>query len=148
MLLVSQKANKEIINFRNKEGWEKYKEQTNKVADSIVAIVQDETLNINKAREVICKIDEKLQKECFSTIWVKQSRRTKTKPKQKKVTEELFNEQLEELMELIRTGASYKYANLRLWKMKELICGPKVGPAEPACINNPTTGELITNKES
>ena len=32
--------------------------------------------------------------------------------------------------------------------MKELICDPKVGPAEPACINNPTTGELITNKES
>ena len=25
--------------------------------------------------------------------------------------------------------------------------GPKVGPAEPACINDPTTGELITNKE-
>ena len=51
-------------------------------------------------------------------------------------------------MELIETGASFKDANLRVWKMKEMICGPKVGPAEPACINNPTTGELITNKES
>ena len=51
-------------------------------------------------------------------------------------------------MELIKTGASFKEANLRVWKMKELICGPKVGPAEPACIKNTTTGELITNKES
>ena len=51
-------------------------------------------------------------------------------------------------MELVRTGTSYKDANLRVWKMKELIVGPKVGPAEPAYINNPTTGELITNKES
>ena len=39
-------------------------------------------------------------------------------------------------------------ANLRVWKMKELIVGPKVGPAKPACINIPDTGELITNKES
>ena len=29
-----------------------------------------------------------------------------------------------------------------------MVVGPKVGPAEPACINDPNTGELITNKES
>ena len=33
-----------------------------------------------------------------------------------------------------------------MWKLKELICGPNVGSSEPACINNPETGELITNK--
>ena len=33
-----------------------------------------------------------------------------------------------------------------MWKLKELICGPKVGSSEPACINNPETGELITDK--
>ena len=27
------------------------------------------------------------------------------------------------------------------------VVGPKVGPAEPSCINDPNTGELITNKE-
>ena len=40
----ARKANKEIINFRNKEGLEKYKDETNKEADSIIAIAQDKTL--------------------------------------------------------------------------------------------------------
>ena len=74
--------------------------ETDKVADSIIAIAQDKNLNIDEVREAICKIDKKLQKECFETIWVKQSRRTKPKPKPKKEFEELFKEQLEELMEL------------------------------------------------
>ena len=49
---------------------------------------------------------------------------------------------------MIETGASFNDVGKRIWKMKETICGSKVSPAEPACINNPTTGELITNKES
>ena len=47
--------------------------------------------------------------------------------------------------ELLETGASFKDVSKRIWKMKETICGPKVGPAEPACINNPINGELITD---
>ena len=35
-----------------------------------------------------------------------------------------------------------------MWRLKELICGPKVGSTEPACINNPVSGELITDKET
>ena len=29
-----------------------------------------------------------------------------------------------------------------------MICGPKVGHSEPACINNPQTGDLITDRET
>ena len=60
----------------------------------------------------------------------------------------MFKEQVEEMEELHATGASYKDVNIRIWKMKEIICGPKVGPAEPACINNPISGELVTDKET
>ena len=42
----------------------------------------------------------------------------------------------------------FKDAHRKIWKMKEMVVGPKVGLAEPACINDPNTGELITNKES
>ena len=139
--------NKEIINFRNKEGWKLYKAETDKVADTITQIAQDENLNIDEVRDKICN-DEKIQKECFGTIWIKTKRKTKHKTKPKKEVEELFKEQLDNLLVLVRTGTNYKDANLRIWKMKELIVSPKVGPAEPACINNPDTGELITNKES
>ena len=122
---------------------DKYKVETDKVADTITLIAKDDNLNIDEVRDAICKIDEKIQKQCFGTIWIKPKRRTKHKPKPKKEVEELFTEQLEELIELVRTGTSYKDANLRVWKMKELVCGPKVGPAEPACINK----QIISNKQ-
>ena len=39
-----RRANKEIINFRNKEGWKLYKAETDKVADTITRIAQDVNL--------------------------------------------------------------------------------------------------------
>jgi hypothetical protein len=36
----------------------------------------------------------------------------------------------------------------RPWYSPSLICGPKVGSIEPACINNPESGEPITDKET
>ena len=44
-------------------------------------------------------------------------------------------------------GADFKDANKKLWKLKEKVVGPKVGPAEPSCINDPNTGDLIRNNE-
>ena len=55
--------------------------------------------------------------------------------------DELFKEHLDDL------DGDFKDEQRRLWKLKEKVVGPKVGPAEPACINDPTTGELITNKQ-
>ena len=72
----------------------------------------------------------------------------KGKKKNPKTTNELFSEQCEELNELIETGTNYKEVNRRMWKLKELICGPKVVFSEPACINNPDSGELITDKDT
>ena len=50
------------------------------MANSIIAIVKNETLNINEVREGISKIDEKLQKECFGTEWIKQSKERNLNP--------------------------------------------------------------------
>ena len=143
-----KRANKEIINFRNKDGWKLYKAESDRVADTITQIAKDKNLTIDEVRDKICSIDEKIQKECFGTIWIKPKRKTKHKPKPKKEVEELFKEQLDDLLEMVKTGTNYKDANRKIWKMKEMVVGPKVGPAEPACINNPITGKLITNKES
>ena len=98
-------------------------------------------------REKICKIDETIQKECFGTIWIKPKRNPRHKPKPKKELDELFKEHLDELLKMTDTGASFKDTNRKIWKMKQMVVRLKVGPAEPACINDPNTGELITNKE-
>ena len=137
---------KEIINFKNEDGWAKYKEESDTSAEVIKRIALDETLSIDEVREQIRAEDEKTQKRCFGTIWVGPKKQKKPKKKPSREINELFKEQYEELNELIETGASYKDVNRRIWKIKELICGPKVGSSEPACINNPETGELITDK--
>ena len=79
--------------------------------------------------------------------WTKEEKK-RAKKRPQKETKELFQEQCEELDELIATGTNYKDVNRRMWRLKELICGPKVGSTEPACINNPESGELITDKET
>ena len=65
-----------------------------------------------------------------------QRRKKRAKKRPLKETKELFQEQCEELDELIAAGTQYKDVNRRMWRLKELICGPKVGSTEPACINN------------
>ena len=90
--------------------------------------------------------DEK--RNCFGTIWIGPKKQKRAKNRSPKATNELFKEQCEELNELIKTGSTYKDVNRRMWKLKELKCGSKVGPSEPACINNPETGELITDKDT
>ena len=83
----------------------------------------------------------------FGTTWIKPRRTSGKKPKPKKDADELFKEHLDELLKMTDAGAYYKDAHKKLWKLKEKVVGPKVGPAEPSCINDPNTGELITNKE-
>ena len=46
-----KRANKEIINFRNSEGWELYKIATDKAADTITKIAKDKSLTIDEVRE-------------------------------------------------------------------------------------------------
>ena len=66
----------EIINFKNTEGWETYKTATDNAANEIAEIANDRELTIDKVRERICLIDEKLQRECFGTIWIKPKRKS------------------------------------------------------------------------
>ena len=45
-----RQANKEIINFKNKEGWKVYKIKTDKVADTITQIARDDNLTIDEVK--------------------------------------------------------------------------------------------------
>ena len=86
------KANKEIINFKNSEGWGTYKTATDNAANEIAEIANNGELTIDEVRERIHVIDEKLQRECFGTIWIKPKRTSGTNPKPKKEADELFKE--------------------------------------------------------
>ena len=43
------------------QGWKLPKAKTDKVADTITQIAQDENLTIDEVRDKICNIDEKIQ---------------------------------------------------------------------------------------
>ena len=92
------KANKEIINFKNSEGWETYKTATDNAANEIAEIANNGELTIDEVRERTRVVDEKLQRECFGTIWIKSKITSGTKPKPKKEADELFKEHLDELL--------------------------------------------------
>ena len=83
-ILDEWKPNKEIINYKNAGGWEKYKIATDNAANRVAEIANDGELTIDEVRERISVIDEKLQRECFGTIWIKPNKKSGTKPKPKK----------------------------------------------------------------
>ena len=60
----------------------------------------------------------------------------------------MFTEQFEVIEKMLEVGADHKDVNSRIHKLKGIMHGPKIKQAEPACINDPVTGELITDKES
>ena len=44
-------------------------------------------------------------------------------------------------------GASKRDVNNKVYRLRDLLNGPKIKPSEPICINDPVTGELITVRE-
>ena len=92
--------------------------------------------------------DLETQKSCFGTVWVGPGKKKRRRNKSSKDLKDRFKEEWDELNELVETGASYKDVTRRMWKMKEMIGGPKVDHSKPACINNPQTGDLITDRET
>ena len=59
----------------------------------------------------------------------------------------MYIEHTNRLDKLIREGYSPKDINARVYKLRSILNGPKIKPTEPACINDPETGELITNTD-
>ena len=48
---------------------------------------------------------------------------------------------------MLEGGYSAKDLNSTIYKVKEMINGPNIKPAEPMCIHDPATGDLITDDE-
>ena len=79
--------------------------------------------------------------------WEKPKFKNKQKIRKLKDSNELFMEQCQELDDMLDTGCSRTDLNLKIYKLKKLVCGPKLKPADPSCINDPITSELITDYE-
>ena len=56
----------------------------------------------------------------------------------------MYLDEVDRLDQLEREGYTPKDINARVYRLRNIITGPKIQPPEQACINDPVTGELIT----
>ena len=136
-----------IINLSNNEGWIKYTSISDKHAHRIRKAI--ETIDDpNVLERKLGYIDSEIQIEAFGIIWVGQSSKSrKAKKKNSKELNDMYKEYLEEIDSAVSECLDRKDIHSRMYKMKNLICGPKIKQQEQAAINHPVTNELITDED-
>ena len=135
-----------VINFNNAAGWDKYPNVSNKHAEEIIkTIAEIDDMNVLERKLDI--IDSDILIESFGITWRKiggSSNNKKRRKKSHKELKELFLDQQKQTDDLINLGLQGKDLNKKVQKMKQIVNGPKIKQAEPQAINDPKTGELIT----
>ena len=137
-----------VVNYGNPEGWKNYKEVSDKYAEKIETLVE-ETEDINRVRIKLDAINMEIENEAFGLIWKGNNKKKKNKKKKRNCKElkDLYQEQHEEMNKMLDEGCSAKSLNAKIYKLKEIINGPKIGSSEPMCIKDPVNGEIITDPE-
>ena len=136
-----------VINFRNPDGWNHYKLVSDEYADKMVEIIEN-TEDINVLRVKLEIMDMEIQCKAFGISWEGPTNKKKKKRKNSKDIQQIYQEQQEELNKMLQEGHSSNSVNAKIYKLREIIKGPKIKPSEPMCINDPQTGELITDEET
>ena len=144
--IQSNSKKKPVINFRNPDGWKNYKNISDMYAERIKIMIS-ETRDINTLRIKLYIINKEILLESFGVSW-QGSKRKKRKKRDSKQLKQLYQEQQQELNNMLEEGFSSKSLDAQIYKLKEIINGSKVSSSEPMCINDPITGELITDEES
>ena len=106
---------KAVVNFRNIEGWEKYKRISDEIDPEIREIASDLTLSINEVSAKIHVANLKAQVDSFSITWEKPKSKSKKKVRKLKDSNKLFLEQCAELDDMIALGRSHKDINSKIY---------------------------------
>ena len=135
-----------MINYSNNEGWARYISMSNSKAREMEEIIESEK-DIQAIERKLNILDLEIQARSFGIVWRTPGTGKKTKKRENRELNLLYKEQQEELEELIRQGLMGKDLNQKIYKMKTAIQGNKIQPQEATAINNPVTGELITDED-
>ena len=138
---------KPVINYKNPQGWEKYKDVSNKYAGKIMEAIRDID-DINKLERELELINTDIMIDSFGITWETQGKTKRQKKRESKQIRQLYKEQQVELDEMLSEGYNTKDLNAKIYKLKQMISGPKIKAQEPMCIKDPVTGELITDYEA
>ena len=138
-------------NINKPGGWEIYKELTDTAAEKIDEVINNDKLVINEVVKKVENIENKVKFKAFGKT------RPATKKKAAKKDEsgnqeekdmDLLKRQSSKIEEQINLIKSEKLGRVgSIFKMKEVINGPKKKAQEPNAIKHPKTGDLIVSAE-
>ena len=136
-------------NLGKPDGWKAYKELTDKAAGKIEALVDKDDIDIEEAIRKISAIDNEIKFTAFG--------KTRSKSMNKKVIVDkaresddldLLKRQSQKIEnEILRIKSQKLGRTGNIFKMKEVITGPKKGNQEPTAIRDPNDGELVVSNE-
>jgi hypothetical protein len=139
-------------NLHKPGAWEEYEWRTNLQAGRISELVEDENIEIT---EVVGKVNKELDKikyKCFGKTKVKVDKKEKAKKDKTGTDEEeaeaMAAEQSEKVEKQISRITSSKLGRCgNVFKMKEVITGPKKSNQEAQAVKDPKTGRLVVEPE-
>ena len=139
-------------------GWDKYKETSNKFAKDIKKIVNDHDLDKDKMEQKVEKINNKIKYIAFGKTKVKTDKKRKTDNGNGQDDSEKNDAEQDEALKLKRKQSERIEKHVKqirelkqgrcteVFKMREIIVGPKKSGQEATAIKDFRTGELIVNK--
>ena len=136
-----------MINYKNPKGWERYKDVSDRYANKIMEAIRVEE-DIDRLERKLEIINLDILVDSFGIIWQFQGKSKKQKKRDSKQIKEIYQQQQEELDEMLSQGYNKKDMNAKIYKLEQMITGPKIQAAESMCIKDPKSGELITDYET
>ena len=133
-----------VVDYSNKEGWTMLQEVSDRYADEMNQIIEtyDDVDTIERKLSII---DMEIEMKAFGLVWKKNTK--KQKKKDKKELKQLFDEQIADLEDAMNEGMTGTDLSKKVNAIRNKIKGTKVKRQESMAINDPISGELITNPE-
>ena len=136
-------------NLGKSGGWEEYERLTNKRAGEIDAIAEQNDISIDKIFKRIETIEKEIKFEAFGKTRAKRRRAIKkVNTENEDKDKELIRKQTSKIENEILKLTSQKLGRAgNVFKMREIINGPKKGSQVPTAIKDPKSGDLIVSNE-
>ena len=146
VLVKNSVTKKPFINTNDQSKWANFSTISDNHAEQMLEIIsENDDVNIINIKLGI--LNFLMLIEYFGLSWKKESSKKKKIKKDYLEFHELFDLQFTEINEMINEGSSSTSLMNKIYDVKKKINGPKVNSQGSRAINDPTTGDLITNAE-
>ena len=136
-------------NFHKPGGWEAYKELSDKAADKIEMVINDENLEIDEAMGKIESIEKEIKFASFGKSRINSNKgKRNTNNLYEVKDEDILKEQSKQIEEQVNKVKEQKLGRIgSIFKLKEGIIGPKKGAQEPTAVRHPDSGDMVVANE-